>query len=74
MMNTFCTELEARKKLKLEFQNNEIEKNKLIRENDEKLEFLKDIPVNVKKIADACKPIQTIFRVSDSMNFEQVQV
>lgn len=74
MMNTFCVELEARKKLKTEYQNHETEKNRLTNEYEKKVEFLKQIPTNLKNVADACKPLQEQFKVSQTLNFDQIQV
>ena len=74
LLDEFNQELNQRKKVKTEFEGKEEEKNSLIKKCEEDKNFLTKIPQNIQKIADACKPLQHLYKVGASTNYEQIQV
>jgi len=74
LLGQFNMELEQRKRVKTEFEGKEEEKNSLIKKCEEDKNFLTKIPQNIQKIADACKPLQHLYKVGSATNYEQIQV
>jgi len=74
LLAEFNQELSQRKKVKTEFGAKEEEKNSFIKKCEEDKNFLTKIPQNIQKIADACKPLQHLYKVGSSTNYEQIQL
>ena len=74
MLKSCYQEFEDRKKIKLQYQESEKIKNDIMKNYEDHQQFLQKIPSTVAKISEACKPLQSLYKMSVSTQFDQLMV